>query len=435
MSQHRIVIVGSGFAGVWAALGASASRRRARAQETVQITLVSPDGWLVIRPRLYESDLRGVRVPLAGVLEPVGVEERRGTVTAIDTARHRLTLAGGAQQELAYDQLVLCAGSRVQLPDSLRTVHAVDSYDQAVALRAAVSATGDGPAGPLTAAVVGGGFTGIELACELADDLRRRAVAAGGDPAATEVHLIERADVVAPDFGPSAREHIARALESQGIRIHCACAAADADADGVTLDDGRRIAANMVAWAGGPRASKLYEQLGAGVDGTGRVAVDAHMASPVDGVWAAGDGVRVAVDGENDAVMSCQHAIPQGAQAGANAVAAALGRPLGSYRQPLYLTCLDLGSAGALLTTGFQRDRPFATGAKAKAFKRYINRSVIYPPVTGGRRALHRVGTSRPPGPRGAALQRRAVGTAALRTAVVSLGRDRAADHGATEIV
>ena len=63
--MKKLVIVGGGFAGVWAALQASAVRHRANATRRFSITLVSRDPWLTIRPRLYEDSLDGVRVPLA----------------------------------------------------------------------------------------------------------------------------------------------------------------------------------------------------------------------------------------------------------------------------------------------------------------------------------------------------------------------------------
>ena len=77
MEQKRIIIVGGGFAGVWAAMGAARKLAEKSGGDDVRITLVSPDDALVIRPRLYESDLSGVRVPLSEVLSPVAVEHRQ----------------------------------------------------------------------------------------------------------------------------------------------------------------------------------------------------------------------------------------------------------------------------------------------------------------------------------------------------------------------
>src|SRR6478752_8055152 len=112
MGQARIVVVGGGFAGVWAAMGAARLLRGKGAEGGVAISLVSPDDALVIRPRLYESDLSGVRVPLACLLPPVGIDHRHAAVERIDVDRRKLTFAD-MNGELRYDQLIICTGSEV----------------------------------------------------------------------------------------------------------------------------------------------------------------------------------------------------------------------------------------------------------------------------------------------------------------------------------
>jgi len=156
----------------------------------------------------------------------------------------------------------------------------------------------------------------------------------------------------------------------------------------------------------------------------GRVSVDAHMATGVARVWAAGDSARAIAVGDHVALMSCQHAMPQGRQAGENAARAVLGRPLGEYHQPLYVTCLDLGSAGAVLTRGFARDDVMARGDEAKQLKRFINRSVIYPPADAA--GLLKLGSAKPLGPVAAKLQTFALRRERLRHAAVARGEDRA---------
>lgn len=431
MKQRRIVIVGGGFAGVWAALGAAALVHSQGAQSRVPITLVTPGSALVIRPRLYESDLSGVRVPLSDVLSPVGVDLRRASVESIDVDRRMLTLAGRCAGELEYDQLVLCAGSQLRLPEGTEGVHSADSYEQAVALHDAVAALGARQDARFSATVVGAGFTGLEVAAELADMLRTAARAAGAPAVEVPVHLVDQAPCVAPEFGPVARAVIEDALRSLRVQTRTGVPVSQLDAGGVTLADGERIDTDLTVCAAGPRASALNRQLGATLDPLGRVVLDSHMASAVDGVWAAGDGANVTVDGEHLALMSCQHAMPQGRQAGENAAACLLGRSPRRYRQPLYLTCLDLGSAGALLTCGFERDDVLARGEAGKRFKRFINRSLIYPPAGGNAAQLLKLGRSATPGSTVATMQRMALRSDALRNAVIGRAEDRAERYSA----
>jgi NADH dehydrogenase len=426
MEQRRIVIVGSGFAGVWAALGAAARRRRERAEDTLRITLISPDGALVMRPRLYEADLDGVRVPLEGILRPIGVELCIGSVEGIDSRRRGLTLAGQAPGGMTYDQLVLCAGSTLRVPQHVGRIHSVDSHAEAGALHAAIAALRERPQAGYRATVVGAGFTGVEVAAELTAMLAGAARAAGAEPARDPVHLIESGSSIAPEFGPAARTVIGDALTDLGVRFHTETSVSRVDDRGVLLADGERIESDLTVWACGPRASALNEQLGVALDECGRAAVDRYLAAGVDGVWVAGDCARAAADGRQIAPMSCQHAMPQGRLAGENAVASALGRALASYRQPLYLTCLDLGSGGALLTSGFARERIIATGPQGKEFKRFINRSLIYPPPGQEASPLLELGRTAPPGPFIARIQALALRSAATRKRLTSRAEDRA---------
>ncbi len=407
MSDKRILIVGGGFAGIYAAVGA-AETLRAASDETVSVELVSPDPYLVIKPRLYETDLAGVRVPLAGVLDPIGVSYRQGRVETIDTAAKTVALDDGTGP-LPYDQLVFAAGSQMPLPAGA-DVHAADSYEQAVALRAAVSRLAAGS----SVVVVGAGFTGVELAAELG----------GGS---TRVTLVERDPHLSPEFGPRARAVIEEALSSLGVTVRSGAGVAAVDRGGVALEDGLRVDGDLVVWAAGPKASPLTEQIPATRDRLGRLDVDRFLSTGVDGVWAAGDSAAACVGGEQSSVMSCQHASPQGRLAGENAAAAVVGRAPGAYRQSLYLTCLDLGAYGAVVTCGFDRDTILASGPNAKSLKRFINRSLIYPPADADAKQILKLGRPAPPGPAGAAIVRTALRSGAIRRMVTGNAQDRAA--------
>lgn len=80
--------------------------------------------------------------------------------------------------------------------------------------------------------------------------------------------------------------------------------------------------------------------------------------------------------------MSCQHAMNLGRSAGHNVAADLLGHPTRPYRQPKYVTCLDLGPWGAVYTEGWDRQVKMK-GAEAKRLKNRINTERIYPPRAG----------------------------------------------------
>ena len=228
-----------------------------------------------------------------------------------------------------------------------------------------------------TVVVAGGGFTGIEAATEMPSRLREIL----GKDAKTRVIIVERNKAIAPDMGEGPRPVIEDALRKVGVETRVGVGVASLDKSGVTLSDGEHIETETVIWAAGIRAAPLTAQIPAERDNFGRLLVDRDLRVPgVDGVFATGDAARAACDDDgNYALMSCQHATRMGAFAGNNAAAELLGVPTRPYHQKAYVTCLDLGDAGALFTRGWER-KVEMVGDVAKKTKREINTVWIYPP-------------------------------------------------------
>lgn len=383
-----VVVIGSGFAGLWAALGAARRLDElAVPTGTVDITVLATQPFHDIRVRNYEADLRPCRIPLAGLLDPVGVAHVATEVTAIDTHARTVATSGGVTYE--YDRLVLASGSEVVKPPipGLREFgFDVDTYDGALALRDHLLRLADGSptAAAATVVVVGAGLTGIEVACELPDRLRR--LFAGSD-ATPRVVLLDRSRI-GSDMGASARPAIEAALAANGVETRAGVGVAAISERGVSLTSGEHVAAGTVVWCAGMRASSLTEQLPVARDGLGRVPVDDFLrVIGVPAVFAAGDVAAARMDDDHLSVMSCQHGRPMGRYAGYNVISDLFGEPLLALRIPWYVTVLDLGPAGAVYTEGWDR-LLVSTGERAKATKRTINTRRIYPPLTGNRADL-----------------------------------------------
>jgi NADH dehydrogenase len=381
-----VIVLGSGFAGLWAALGAA--RRIDELGITgdeIAVTVVSSTPYHDIRVRNYEADLAPCRIPLQGLLDPVGVGHVVADVTAIDPADRTVTTTVDTR---SYDRLVIALGSRVikpELPGLLEFGFDVDTYDGAVRLQRHLVALARGPftSAASTVVVVGAGLTGIETACELPARL-----SALFPETVSRVILIDHNPQVGSDMGASARPVIEAALASNGVQTRLGVGVAAVGADTVTLSTGETVAASTVVWCAGMRASPLTADLGVERDRLGRVAVDEQLrVGGVPGVFAAGDVAAAWMDDHHLSVMSCQHGRPMGRFAGYNVVSDLLGEPMLPLRIPWYVTVLDLGPAGAVYTEGWDR-RVIASGAEAKATKRIINGSRIYPPPTGNREDL-----------------------------------------------
>lgn len=384
----QVLVIGSGFAGLWAALGAARRLDElAVPAGTVGITVLSAKPFHDIRVRNYEGDLSDCRIPLADVLDPAGVAHVTGEVTGIDTDARRVTMATG--QTYSYDRLVLASGSRVAKPDlpGLRDFSFdVDTYDGAIKLQHHLQGLAEGrsglsPAATATVVVVGAGLTGIETACELPSRLRDM----GMTP---RVVLVDHNPFVGSDMGASARPVIEKALADNGIDIKTGVGVAAVSPDGVSLSSGEQLATAAVVWCAGMRANSLTEQLPAARDRLGRVEVDHYLrVLGVPAMFAAGDVAAAHMDDEHLSVMSCQHGRPMGRYAGYNVISDLFDQPMLALRIPWYVTVLDLGPAGAVYTEGWDR-MVVSHGAEAKTTKQIINTRRIYPPLTGSRADL-----------------------------------------------
>lgn len=382
--KKQILILGAGFGGLWAALSATRLLSLHGCHD-VEVSVLAPQPELRIRPRFYEPNAHQLFAPLGELFDAVGVNFISGTAERIDvepkTVAYRDAL--GAIKTLTYDKLVLATGSRLALPDTpgvAQQAFDVDQIEQAMRLEQHLQRLVDLPESKArnTVVVAGGGFTGIETATEMPARLR----AVLGENAEIEVIIVDRGSKIGASLGTEISQSIAQACEALGVKWRLQTTVVAVDEHGVTLSDGQRIEANTVIWTTGVRASSLTAQIPGERDAFGRLHVDANL--QVIGqpdIFATGDVAYAATDDlGNHALMTCQHAIVLGRHAGHNVAAQILGVQPIMYRQPKYVTCLDLGGWGAVYTEGWDR-HVVLTGQEAKALKTQINTVWIYPPA------------------------------------------------------
>jgi NADH:ubiquinone reductase (H+-translocating) len=395
MKPKQIVVLGGGFAGLWAAAGAA--RKLAELNigtEAVRVSLVNRDLFHSIRVRNYEDDLTPTRVPLCEVLAPIGVDLIVGDVEQIDVGRAEVGVGttDGAMR-LPYDRLVMALGSRVvrpSLPGLREFAFDVDTYAGATRLQAHLKdlvapasgsqrADGDDRQDQLTVLVIGAGLTGIEVATELPARLKRLCESAGRTAAEVRVILADHSDHLGSTMGQYALPVIAEALQSLGVETRVGVKVVELSRDGARLANGEFIPARTIVWCAGLQAHPLTESFPVERDRWGRLPVDEFLrVAGVERVFAAGDVAAAVVDPGHMSVMSCQHSRPMGRFAGHNVVADLLGIEMLPFSIDWYVTVLDLGPWGALYTEGWDR-RVVATGTNAKETKQTINCQRIYP--------------------------------------------------------
>jgi NADH dehydrogenase len=306
-AQPHVVVIGGGFAGLWAV--------RALAHAPVRVTLVDRRNHHLFQPLLYQVATAGLSAPdIAAPLRHIlrgqrNVEVRLGEVVGIDAGARHVRLADGGTLE--YDTLLVASGAtHAYFGHDDWAAHApgLKTLDDALAIRRRVlvafeKAEAANDAGEraawLSFAVVGGGPTGVELAGTLAEIARHtlRREFRHIDPAQARVRLLEAGPRVLASF-PDPLSAKARAqLERLGVDVVTGSPVEAIDATGYRLG-GQHVPARTVLWAAGVAASPLGAMLPAPRDRAGRVQVGADLSLPGHtDIFVAGDLASVQQDG------------------------------------------------------------------------------------------------------------------------------------------
>jgi NADH dehydrogenase len=293
---HRVVIVGCGFAGLFAV--------KALRRAPVEVVVVDRTNHHLFQPLLYqvatgvlsEGDIappirdvlrrqRNARVVLGEVVD-VDVEDRRLTIDTL-----------GRETQLSYDSLIVATGaSQSYFGHDEYALHApgMKSIDDALELRgrifgafemAELEPDASARWSWLTFAIVGAGPTGVELAGQIAE-LSRRALGRNFrrfDPGTARIVLLDALDTVLPSFPEPLRRRAQRDLERLGVELRLGTRVVGVDATGLDIEGGR-IEARTKIWAAGVQASPLgrllADRAGATVDRSGRVAVQDDCSLP-----------------------------------------------------------------------------------------------------------------------------------------------------------
>ncbi len=347
MSQqagHHVVIIGSGFGGLFAARSLRKSR--------VDVTLIGRTSHHLFQPLLYQvatgvlsqgeiapatreilSRQRNCRVMLGEVVD-IDLAERTVTATTpIGTFRTSydslIVAAGSGQSYFGNDHFAEFAPGMKSIDDALELRGRIFGAFE----RAEVAGDEESQRRLLTFVVVGAGPTGVEMAGQIAElahrtlprDFRRI------DPSQARIVLVDAVESVLASFGPKLSRKAAHRLEEMGVELALGQKVVDLDAEGVVLEhhSGKRtrIESYCKVWAAGVAASPLgralSEQSGAGLDRAGRIKVLPDLTLPGHPeVFVVGDMIAL------DDLPGVAQVAMQGAKHAAAAIdRAARGRP------------------------------------------------------------------------------------------------------------
>jgi NADH dehydrogenase len=333
----RVVIVGGGFAGLYAAKALRTAR--------VRITVVDRTNYHLFQPMLYQVataalDTSDIASPIRSILRHQrNTEVLMADVTAVDTAARRLSLADGT--ELAYDYLLLAPGVRHSYfghddweaaAPGLKTADDAEDIRRRVLLAfeaAERESEVEKRRALLTFVVIGGGPTGVEVAGALAEirqyalkrDFRRI------DPRAATVMLLEGGRQLLPSYPAELGDRARESLRRLGVDVRTETFVTEVQADHVSA--GRlRIPTHTVVWAAGNRASPLLATLGVPLDKFGRALVEPDCSIPGHReVFVLGDAAAFLGKDRNPLPGLCPVAIQQGKYAAATLRGDLAGKP------------------------------------------------------------------------------------------------------------
>ncbi|MCC5034114.1 FAD-dependent oxidoreductase [Streptomyces sp. WAC 00631] len=354
--KHRIVVLGAGYAGAFAA--GNLARRLSPADTEITVVNAVPD--FVERMRLHQlaagRDLAFRK--LADVFAGTGVRLRLARVTGVDPERRTVAVTGEVGDgELAYDTLLYALGSSAAhhgVPGVAEYAFDVSGRSSALRLRERLAGLAEGG----TVLVVGEGLTGIETATEVAESRPGLSVAlaARGEPGAW--------------LSPKARRHLGRAFDRLGITVHEHTRVEAVEPGRAIAADGTSVPADVTVWSAGFAVHPIAAAAGLETTGNGRIVVDRTMRSVSHpDVYAAGDCAYAIGGNGRPLPMSCATAGLTNMQATAAIVARLTGGEVPATGLTYHGNHISLGRRDAIfqVVDGDARAKSWYLGGRTAA--------------------------------------------------------------------
>ena len=374
MTGKRILVVGAGFGGLYAAMGL----RRA-VELGHRVIVVNPENFMQYQPFLPEVasgtiDPRAVVVPLRTVLRHCEVVIGEVERVDHDERTAHVRLADGRRVAIGYDVVVLAPGSWARvlpIPGlaeqgvGFKTVQEAIWLRNHVLSRLDVAAATDDPErrrAAMTFVFVGGGYAGVEALGEL-EDLAHDALESypGLRPDQMRWTLVEAAGSILPEIDSGLAEYALERLRARGIEVLLHTLLESAEGGTLRLSGGQVFRSDTLVWTAGVKPSPLASGSGFPVDDSGRVWTDAYLrVEGVEDAWASGDAAAVP-DRLAGGLMppTAQHGMRQGKRLASNLVAVLEGRTPEPF---------DYRGIGAVVSLGRYKGVAVIRGIRLRGF-------------------------------------------------------------------
>jgi len=362
VEKSLVLVVGGGFAGVEAA-------RRLSRSKVCDVLLVDVANFTLFTPMLPEVatgdiETRHILVPHRDLLHPG--HYRQGRVLSLDpeagTAEVETTIMP-RRDVIRFDHALFAPGGVTNffgVPGARENTLTLKTIADAVYLRnrvlalferAWVEPSREGRERLCRVVVVGGGYSGVELAAAMGDFFRAAGRQYPELARYVRVTVVERNDGVTPTLPPRLQRVCRAKLEQIGVDLRLGTAVREVAPESVTLGTGEVLPTLTTVWTAGVTPSPDLAVWGLPLDAKGRVRVDRTLR--VDGsprLWAVGDAAAVPLADGGLAPPTAQHATRQGARVAENILAVLAGRPPRPYTYRTMGELISLGHRSAVGT-------------------------------------------------------------------------------------
>jgi NADH dehydrogenase len=359
-SSNRICILGGGFGGLYTAL--KLAQFPWESSDQPEITLVDRSDRFVFSPLLYElvtDELQTWEIapPFVELLANTPIQFRQADVEDINPDSQQVSLVGD-ESRLDYDRLVLALGGETPLdgvPGAADHAIPFRTVSDAYRVRQRLQNLENGDSDKIRVAIVGGGYSGVEIACKLADRLGNRG----------RIRIVERHDSIlrhSPEFNRNAGK---RALSDRGVWTDLETDVVSISEDSISLryrGQIDEIPVDLVLWTVGTRVAPVVERLPFERGDRGKIKVNSHLqVCDRPNIFALGD-LADAHDADGQTIpATAQAAFQQADYTAWNLWASLTQRPLLPLRYQNLGEMMTLGIDNATLSgLGVSLDGPLA---------------------------------------------------------------------------
>ncbi len=370
--KTRILILGGGFGGVYAALELD---KTLAWKEDVEVTLVSRENFILFTPMLHEVaasdlDLTHIVNPIRKMLKHVNFFHAE--VESIDLENKTVRVAHSEVRhvhDLPYDHLIIALGNVTnffRMPGLEETAFTMKSLGDAIGVRNHLiemleAADFECAAGDrdqlMTVVVAGGGFSGIETIAGINDFLREATrFYSHLSQMQIRVVVVHPGPVVLPELGEVLGAYAQKELIARGVEVLVNTRVKAVNGNCITLSDGSSINANTLIWTAGTAAHPICAALPCANE-KGRLQVNEFLqVEGWPGVWALGDGATVPdLTTGKTCPPTAQHAIRQGTALARNLAATLRNKPMKPFRfKTLGLLAAIGRRSGVAMILGFR---------------------------------------------------------------------------------